>query len=913
MKFLLPILLLFLTIGFISCDVSDNSPTGAANETLSKPEDLVAIALSDSQVYLTWVDTNSFESGFYIQYLMSDASDWEWIDTLEANADSFTDNNLEEGSQYSYRIIAYNETHVSELSNVAIVTTLAKVPTDLTAEQDSLFFTTIRLSWVDASLKETGYKVQRKLKEDDIFEDLADIDPNETEYLDDGLDINQRYYYRVCAMIDSVGSHWSNEVSKTTVPFIVPPSNLIATALSDNQIYLSWVDSSLFETGFRVQKLSDDSTAWTVIGEPDRETTEWLDTGLNEGSSYRYRVRTLGRESVSDPSEVATAKTWAFPPSNLVAVQDSVLFTKITLTWIDLSEKETGYQIQRKLGSRGIYEVIVELDADIEEYLDEGLDQNTTYFYQVRAVIDTVGSTWSNEAGANTTVLTPRPPTNLEARPQSANSINLHWTDNSFNNNGFILERSLQEHEDWDVTDTLEYESLQTYTVEDLSENTTYYFRIAAYNTYGNSAYSNVASATTPPEPPNAPSNLRMDSVTYEVVNLAWDDNSNNETGFLLQRKVDSSPRWDDHAEIDQNLSVFNDTDVVMNTEYHYRIKAVNDAGSSAYSNELIVATPNGPPYPPSFTAIETRSISNIFLIWTPHPYNNHIGFYLERKSEHEDNFTQVGGELYEISYTDTDLDPDTWYTYRVYAFNEIGRSDYSIPDSAQTWTTAVFSEGFEDYDVDEIPPEPWEVDERGGSTARISDTDHHDGSLCLEFQDTNDTPRDSASCRATIATRPVEKGNIECWLKIADDGYLGMMGGDPNNFFTFRLQFCPDNLLLFHHQGVMLAIEDCFPTDEWFKLTVVFDVNAQSYDLLVNDEEKVENARLQRNDHEGNSKLLIFTFINATLTYANLDDMVVNDTIEDNMFIQYSEQSSYEDNGDVRIDNVNMIVETDQ
>ena len=61
-----------------------------------------------------------------------------------------------------------------------------------------------------------------------------------------------------------------------------------------------------------------------------------------------------------------------------------------------------------------------------------------------------------------------------------------------------------------------------------------------AYNQTGDSGYSNVASATTlPPPPPAAPSNLTADAVTKDRIDLTWQDNSDNEDGFKIERIQD--------------------------------------------------------------------------------------------------------------------------------------------------------------------------------------------------------------------------------------------------------------------------------------------------------------------------------------------------------------------------------------
>jgi hypothetical protein len=77
----------------------------------------------------------------------------------------------------------------------------------------------------------------------------------------------------------------------------------------------------------------------------------------------------------------------------------------------------------------------------------------------------------------------------------SDSQIDLSWQDNSDNEDGFRIERSL------DGTNFLLLLTLPanttSYSDPELSASTTYYYRVCAYNFAGDSAYSNVASATT--------------------------------------------------------------------------------------------------------------------------------------------------------------------------------------------------------------------------------------------------------------------------------------------------------------------------------------------------------------------------------------------------------------------------------
>jgi hypothetical protein len=91
---------------------------------------------------------------------------------------------------------------------------------------------------------------------------------------------------------------------------------------------------------------------------------------------------------------------------------------------------------------------------------------------------------------------TPAAPTNLTLTPQKtqmAGQMELNWTDNSNDEDGFSIERSLDGNS-WSVIGT---STAATYTDNGLQEGTLYYYQVAAYNGSGSSAYSNVVSGMT--------------------------------------------------------------------------------------------------------------------------------------------------------------------------------------------------------------------------------------------------------------------------------------------------------------------------------------------------------------------------------------------------------------------------------
>lgn len=78
----------------------------------------------------------------------------------------------------------------------------------------------------------------------------------------------------------------SNDQSKVTLP--LPPSNLIATANSTNQISLSWTDNSTNEDGFKIERKTS-TGVYSAIGTVSPDLTSYIDTGLLP-DSYTYRI-----------------------------------------------------------------------------------------------------------------------------------------------------------------------------------------------------------------------------------------------------------------------------------------------------------------------------------------------------------------------------------------------------------------------------------------------------------------------------------------------------------------------------------------------------------------------------------------------------------------------------------------------
>jgi PKD repeat protein len=183
----------------------------------------------------------------------------------------------------------------------------------------------------------------------------------------------------------------------------------------------------------------------------------------------------------------------------------------------------------------------------------------------------------------------PTAPSALTAAAVSSSQINLQWADNAGNETEFKLERS---------TDGISFSEIATlganvtsYSDTGLNGTTTYYYRVRASNASGNSAYSGTASATTPIALPATPSKLTARAASQTQMNLTWQDNATNETGYYVERSANGATGWLRIANLGANAKTYSDLGLTRNTKYYYRVQAYHGGGTSAYSSTVSAST----------------------------------------------------------------------------------------------------------------------------------------------------------------------------------------------------------------------------------------------------------------------------------------------------------------------------------
>lgn len=170
--------------------------------------------------------------------------------------------------------------------------------------------------------------------------------------------------------------------------------------------------------------------------------------------------------------------------------------TGVKLTWKDNATDETGFRVERKVGS-GSFQEIQTLAVNTQELTVTGLTAGTNYSFRVRASGAAAFSAYSNTVSAKTPAATALPaPAGLTALARSGSEVLLTWRDMSNGvATGFRIERSTGGGV-WQEVGSAGANATSAL-VRGLAQGTAYSFRIRAAGNGGFSAYTGVASATT--------------------------------------------------------------------------------------------------------------------------------------------------------------------------------------------------------------------------------------------------------------------------------------------------------------------------------------------------------------------------------------------------------------------------------
>ena len=610
---------------------------------LQAPSNLQIEPISVTSVKLTWQDKCENEDGYLI-YKMEEGGDWDSTN-IPANTEEWIDENIIPGIVNYYKVCAY----IGDDHSGYIEDSLNTLPAPTNLQIEQLNVHTFKLDWQDNSNFEQGFKIDRKIDDEEWENEIGNVDPNITTWTDYTIGRNYEVvYYKVYAYY---GEYNSTKIESNSNIVFPAPSNLIYQKLTISSIKLNWADNSNGENGFKIDKKvgeNDWQLDYAIVGE---NIKEWIDENAEINETIQYRIYAYCGNNISNSIETGEIDNSIPAPSNIIITQDNV--HTFSLIWNDNSNGEEGFKIDRKIDNEDWINEIGIVDSNITNWTDSTIGRNYyVVYYRVYGYYEDCNST---KIESNSNIVFPAP-SNLTYQKLTISSIKLNWTDNSNGEDGFKIDKKVGENE-WQLDYAIVGENIEEWTDENAEINEIIQYRIYAYcgNNVSDSIETEQIDNTIP-----APSNLIITQDNVHTFSLIWNDNSNGEQGYKIDRKIDDEEWLNEIGIVNSNIITWTDSTVGRNYSFvYYRVYAYYEDNNSIKieSNSNIV-------FPaPSNLQYEILSVNSIKLNWNDNSISEE-GFKIDKK---------VGDENWIIEFATLDENITEWLDENI----EISKKNY--------------------------------------------------------------------------------------------------------------------------------------------------------------------------------------------------------------------------------------------
>jgi hypothetical protein len=180
------------------------------------------------------------------------------------------------------------------------------------------------------------------------------------------------------------------------------PTNLSASALTANDVKLTWTDVATNESGFKIYRKSG-TGAYAQIGSVGANVTAFTNTVVSP-AVYSFMVtafNAVGESAGSNEAGITIATAITIPSAPLFTSATATGPSQVKLMWTDLSTNEVGFLIFRRLVSSSSYTLIQTTAANATSFLDSGVTANSSYIYKIRS-FNSAGESANSAIGVTT-------------------------------------------------------------------------------------------------------------------------------------------------------------------------------------------------------------------------------------------------------------------------------------------------------------------------------------------------------------------------------------------------------------------------------------------------------------------------------------------------------------------------------
>ena len=485
-----------------------------------------------------------------------------------------------------------------------------------------------------------------------------------TSYVNTGAAVGKTYYYKVRALnVDGAAGAYSSTVSGAAKA-VAPAAPTVTMTYSDGgKPKLTWSAVS-GAASYRVYRSESRGTGYSLLG--TTTSTSYVNTGAAAGKTYYYRVKAVNSAGTSAYSNIVSGRAKAaIPAAPRVTIGNSSASGKPQLTWaaVDGAAK---YEIYRSTQQSTGYSLLGTTTST--SYVNTGAAAGITYYYKVRAVNSAGTSAYSNIVSGRAKAAIPAAPRVTIGNSSDSGKPKLTWAavDGAAK---YEIYRSTQQSTGFTLLGTT---TSTSYVNTGAAVGKTYYYKVRALNVDGAAgAYSSTVSGAAKAVAPAAPT-VTMTYSDGGKPKLTWSAVS----GAASYRVYRSESRGTGYSLLGTTTSTsYVNTGAAVGKTYYYRVKAVNSAGTSAYSN-IVSGTARTPaPAAPVLKGGTSSASGKPQLTWAA--VDGAAKYDVYRSNRADGTFSKVGSTD-KTTYVNTGAVQGVTYFYKIRAVGASGASGFS-------------------------------------------------------------------------------------------------------------------------------------------------------------------------------------------------------------------------------------------
>ena len=371
---------------------------------------------------------------------------WEQIHTCRPGDTEYTDNGLEPGIMYHYRIRSrYAEGFITDyFPNARGISGFTKLGLETDFYGYALSATEIRVEW-DENAVGSNTIILEKLGSSGSFDPLRSL--SRTGFYIDRVNPVTFHTYRMKIVSSSAESDYSPAINITAevLPLV---TNAVVKAIIPERVFITWEYEKTLESGFEVWRLPASTGIWQLIGVTARGSLMYSDEDVMSGETYSYRIRAVKSITIFSPFTQIDPVLVSFSKSQgelVISSSEGTLylgwddFGMGIAGWDDSSKKNQYYIIEYKTSVNDVWHTLEKIPKSVTLYRFTPA-QGVDYTLRIRAFSEVpVSERYSREEFYSTKI--PTTPSLMVPTIVGAKRIALVWADLSDNEDEFIIYR----------------------------------------------------------------------------------------------------------------------------------------------------------------------------------------------------------------------------------------------------------------------------------------------------------------------------------------------------------------------------------------------------------------------------------------------------------------------------------------